>query len=389
MDLTKKQTEEVLSNFLSKENGLNEVMQMLLNAMMYSERSDYLSNSDSSNKANGYRLGKVFGYGSQIELRIPRDRQSNFIPTLLALFRDQESYLKEVSFQLYSKGLTTRDISEVMETIYGTQYSKSSISNISQSFYAQMQSWRERKLDEHYLVVYLDGIYVNLKRDNEYKNECFYIVLGLKEDYSREIISIVNFPTESATGWRQIFNGLKQRGVQSIGLLVSDGITGLEHSISECFPKTAHQKCIVHLQRNLQAFVRKEDKKELSNDFREILSPEDEQNSKGKVEIKLSEMAHKWGSKYKGLKKHLETLNWQPYFTYLDYSVKIRRMIYTTNWIERFNKSCRRTLKIRGAFPNEESVTALITSVAIDKSDKKYSYPIHIFSFEEKLHRKK
>ena len=118
MNLTKKQTEEILSKHLLQENGLNEVMEMTLNAMMYCERKEYLSYDD-NNKGNGFRLGKVFGHGAQLELRIPRDRQSSFTPTILALFRDQEEYLKEVSFKMYSKGLTTRDISEVMETIYG------------------------------------------------------------------------------------------------------------------------------------------------------------------------------------------------------------------------------------------------------------------------------
>ena len=115
MKRTKKQTEEVLSEFLSTENGLNEVLQMILNVLMFCERAVFLK-SASANKGNGYRLGKVFGFGAQIELRIPRNRLSNFMPTILALFRDQEQYLKEVSFMLYGKDLTTRDISEEMET---------------------------------------------------------------------------------------------------------------------------------------------------------------------------------------------------------------------------------------------------------------------------------
>lgn len=115
MKRTKKQTEEVLSEFLSTENGLNEVLQMILNALMYCERAKFLKSAP-TNKGNGYRLGKVFGFGAQIELRIPRNRLSNFMPTILALFRDQEQYLKEVSFMLYGKDLTTRDISEEMET---------------------------------------------------------------------------------------------------------------------------------------------------------------------------------------------------------------------------------------------------------------------------------
>lgn len=178
---------------------------------MYCERSEYLS-SNTNNKGNCFRLGKVFGYGSQIELRIPRDRQSDFTPTILALFRDQEQYLKEVSFKMYSKGLTTRDISDVMETIYGVHYSKSKVSNISQSFYERMETWRDRDLDKHYLALYVDGLHVKLRRNGSCRNECFYIILGLKEDFTREVISIVNFPSESAQGWQQIFLDLKDRG---------------------------------------------------------------------------------------------------------------------------------------------------------------------------------
>ncbi|MCP4055586.1 MAG: IS256 family transposase [Mesoflavibacter sp.] len=388
MNLTKKQTEEVLSKFLGQKNGLNEVLQMMLNAMMYNERSEHLVNLQ-DNKANGFRLGKVFGYGSQIELRIPRDRQSNFMPTILALFRDQESYIKEVSFQLYSKGLTTRDISEVMKTIYGTRYSKSTISNISQSFYEQMEAWRNRSLESHYLALYIDGIQVKLKRDKLYKNESFYIILGLKEDYTREVIAIINFPSESAQGWKQVFSLIKQRGVKSIGLFVSDGLTGLEKAIANEFSATPHQKCIVHLQRALQSYVRREDKEELAADVRYLLSPDDALYTKEQVPERLSALQQKWKAKYKSLGKYLEVMEWQSYFTFLDYHTQIRRMIYTTNWIERFNKSCRRTLKIRGAFPNEDSVLALITSVAVDKSEKQYKYPIYNFKFEPKLVEKK
>jgi transposase-like protein len=387
MNFTKEQTESVLRKFLSQENGLNEVLEMMLNAMMHSERTVYLENVPST-KGNGYRPGSVFGYGHQIELRIPRDRQSSFTPTLLALFRQQESYIKEVSFQMYSKGLTTRDISEVMETIYGSHYSKSTISNISISFYDQMKCWRERDLDSHYLALYIDGLHVKLRRDQRYQSECFYIILGLKEDFTREVIAIVNMPTESAQGWQQIFLDLRQRGVQSIGLFVSDGLSGLEKAISQVYNKTPHQKCIVHLQRTLQSYVRREDKAELAEDLREVFSPEDANNTKEKAHQALIDLSEKWRKKYKSLSNYILKLEWQPYFTYLDYSVKIRRMIYTTNWIERFNRSARRTLKVRGAFPNEESVLALITSVAIDKSSKTYAYPIYNFNFEPKLFRK-
>lgn len=387
MELTNLQTQEVLKQFLEQENGLNTVLQLMLNSMMLSEREVFLDNSI-NNKGNGYRNGSVFGHGHQIELRIPRDRQSEFTPTILALFREQESYLKEVSFNLYSKGLTTRDISEVMEIIYGKHYSKSTISNISQSFYQQMEQWRKRELSSHYLAFYIDGLWVKLKRDKKYKNECFYIILGLREDYTREIIAIVNFPSESATAWELIFKDLKERGVESVGLIVSDGIKGIEQAISKTFVDAAHQKCVVHLSRNLSAYVRAEDKKELAEDVKELLSPDLIDYTIEQVGENISKLAQKWRGKYKSLSNYLENLEYHSYFTYLDYSIHIRRMIYTTNWIERFNRSARRTLKVRGAFPNQESVLALITSTAMEKTAKQYAYPIYNFKFEEKLKRK-
>jgi len=383
MELTKKQTEIVISNYLNKENGLNQVMQMVLNAMMVSERKEFLQSSD-QNKANGYRLGKVFGHGAQLELSVPRDRKSEFKPVLLALFRDQEQYLKEVSFDLYSKGLTTRDIGEILETIYGKHYSKSSISNFSQSFYDQMRMFRERELENHYLALYIDGLQVKVRRNGVYQNECYYLVLGLKEDYTREIICIETLPSESSTGWTMVLESIKQRGVESVGLIVSDNLKGLDNAIGKTFPKTPHQLCIVHLQRNLQAMVRTEDKKQLAANLREIFSPDDSTNDINKAKHTINQLKEKWKN-YANLVKQINQTNWDLYLTYLNYDPLIRRMIYTTNWIERFNKSARRTLKIRGSMPSEESAMALITSVAIDKGQKKYSYPIYNFKFEPKL----
>ena len=387
MELTKLQTQSVLQEFLNKENGLNDVLELLLNSLMLSERSDYLRQCD-GNKGNGYRNGSVFGYGHQIELKIPRDRLSNFTSVILALFREQESYLKEVSFQLYSKGLTTRDIADVMNTIYGKHYSKSSISNMSQSFYEQMACWRNRALDTHYLAIYIDGLFAKVKRAQQYQNECFYIVLGLREDYTREIIGIVNFPSESAMSWDIVLAGLRDRGVESTGLIISDNLKGLDKSIAKHFPNTPHQKCTVHLMRHLMSYVRKEDKQELAKDLKEVLAPDSVNYHYQQAHKALLQVADKWNHKYKSLSNYIYKLEAQPYFTYLNYAIHIRRMIYTTNWIERFNKSCRRTLKVRGAFPNEESVLALITATAMEKTAQHYSYPIYNFKFDDKLKRK-
>ena len=138
-----------------------------------------------------------------------------------------------------------------------------------------MEDWRNRHLESHYTAFYIDGLHVKLKRDGVYQNECFYIILGLKENQTREVIAIVNFQSESSLGWTQIFGSLIERGVNSVGIIVSDGLKGLDTAIAKSWIGIAHHKCIVHLKRNLQELVRRDDKKELAQDVRNLLSPDD------------------------------------------------------------------------------------------------------------------
>jgi len=386
MNLSKLQTEEVLKQFLSKENGLNEVLEMFMNSLMYSERESFLKEDQGDNKGNGFRPGQVYGRGRQLQLRIPRDRQGQFYPVLLALLRDQDSQLHDLSFMLYSKGLTTRDIGEVLDLIYGKNYSKSTISNINTSFYGQMEDWRNRELDQEYLAVYIDAIWEKVKRDT-IRSEAFYILMGLKQDFTREIIGIVNIPTESSTGWELVLNELKDRGLTKVHLFVSDGLKSLEKAVSKVFNQAVHQKCIVHLMRNILGSVRSKHKAEIVADLRVVLNPDDENYTKKKAMSNLISFADKWGKLYKHIKLLPQKEDIDYYFNYLGFDHRIRRMIYTTNWIERFNKSCRRTLKIRNSFPSPEAALALITSVAIEKGEKKYAYPIHNFKFEKSFEK--
>ncbi len=386
MHLTKEQTVSLLSKFANEKSGLNSILEVVLDSLMYCERDEFLMR-EKDNKGNGYRLGRVFGHGTELSLRIPRDRKSDFYPVILALFREQESYLKEVAFSLYSKGLTTRDISDVLDTIYGTHYSKSSISNMSQSFYAQMEDWRNRELESHYLAFYIDGLFVNLKRNGQYRNECVYIILGVREDYRREIVAIVNHPTESSNSWENIFREIKDRGVSSVSLIVTDALAGIDKAIAKSLPQAEHQLCTVHLQRNFMSRVRREDKSEIAKDLAYIYSPDEKEHNIKEAKVRFASFKERWKSKYPSMKRYLDTFVIEPYLTFLNYDYRVRRMLYTTNWIERFNKSCRRTLKVRGAFPNEESVLALITSVAIDKGQGHYNYPIYNFKFEPKFEK--
>jgi len=383
IELTKVQLQASLGKLLEQENGLTSVLEMTLNGLMHSERSNYLQQS-TQNKGNGYRKAFAVGLGKQIELKIPRDRLGLFQPMVLALIRDQKQQLEDLSFELYGNGLTTSQIGSVMKKIYGKHYSKQAISNITSTFYNQMELWRERSLDTTYLAVYIDAIHLKVRRGTV-SSEAFYILLGVKEDYTREVIGIVNIPSESASGWQEVLLGIKQRGVEKIGLIISDNLTGLDKVIPLVYRNTAHQKCVVHLKRNILNKVASKHKEEVTQDLKNVFDLDLSNDTVSKAFDRLDIFTDKWRKKY----RHIGNLSYNEmnelYFTYTNYHPKIRRMIYTTNWIERLNKEFRRTFKIRNSMPNYQSALTLLSKVAMDKEDGYMKYPIYKFKFDKKL----
>tara|TARA_B100000809_G_scaffold258715_1_gene302380 strand:+ start:281 stop:901 length:621 start_codon:yes stop_codon:yes gene_type:complete len=205
---------------------------MTLNGFMYAERNNDLFQS-TSNKGNGYRKAFAVGLGKQIELNIPRDRLGLFQPMVLALIREQQQQLEDLSFELYSNGLTTSQIGSLMKKIYGRHYSKSSISNSTSSFSNQMEQWRSRPLDSKHLAVCIEAIHLKICRDTA-SSEAFYVLLGVKEDYTRDVVGIVNIPSESASGWKEVLVSIKQRGVERIGLIGSDNLIGFRYGNPSC-----------------------------------------------------------------------------------------------------------------------------------------------------------
>lgn len=384
LNLTKDQLQTVINDHIIKENGVNELFSTFVNALMYCERKQYLENNDQiKNKANGFRKILKAGINSGLHLAIPRDRLSLFKPMILGILKEQEEQIKELSFELYGKGLTTREISQILERIYGKNYSKSTISNISLSYYDYIKSWSERKLLSYYPLIMIDALYLKVRRDTV-ESEAFYVVLGLKPDFTREILSIKNIPTESSKGWKAILLDLQERGIKKVNLFVTDDLKGLDETISSIYPKSNHQKCILHLQKNITKEIRIKERKIFCEGLKEVFYPEKDK----KIEEKVREIKNYlsiWESKYPSLKRIKEKKDLENYFTYYKYKREIRRMIYTTNWIERFNKSVKRTTKIRNSFPNPESALFLIGYKGMEMEEGAYKYPIYEFRNEDKF----
>ena len=374
MYFTKEQLSSVMSKHAERENGLQDLMEIMLENMMLSERREYL-NDYPDNKGNGFRQGRSYGQGRVLEFRIPRDRYGNFHPKILALLRDQEVECERLAGSLYCRGMTQSQVGEVFGEIYGEQYSKASISRMIEYLREDVAKWLSRSLESYYPVVIIDAIHIKIHRKRSVEVEAFYVAMGVKEDKTRDVLGIFNRPTESATGWEEMLTELKQRGLERIGLLIADGLSGLTGALSAVYPSTPLQRCVTHLKRNMLNRVRHGDKQELSQDLSMVFRVGQPDFTKEQAWSRWEGLCRKWGSDYRSIKNMLEQIDYKDYFTYLDYHPQIQSMIYTTNWIERLNKDFRRVLRMRGAMPNEESVLVLMGKTAMDKTSYRRCLP--------------
>ena len=386
LKLTKTQLQALINRELSKENGLNDLFAMMVNGLMLSERKVFLdTHQEPGNKGNGFRKAQRSGIGSKLSLSIPRDRLGHFKPVLLGLLDQQEDQVKNLCFELYGKGLTTRQIEQVVENIYGSSYSKSSVSRITTDMGAFVDAWLDRHLDHYYPIIYIDAIHIKVRRDRV-ATEAFYILLALKEDLTREVLSVVNIPQESASGWQEVLGDIQARGVEKVGLFVFDDLTGLATVIGKVFSSSLQQKCVLHFQRNLNKHVRVSDRKSFSRDLSGVFDPDNPTHTADEAISTLKQVLKKWAKTYPKLTSTAERTDLENIFTYLKFDYRIRRMIYTTNWIERLNKSFRRTLHMRNALQTPNAAIILLGFVAMEMGENTYHYPITNFRFDQNFH---
>ncbi len=339
----------------------------MLESMMVAERSEYLRTTGDSNKGNGYRHGHTYGQGRKLEFRIPRDRYGNFHPRILAVLKNQEEECDRLAGALYSKGLTQSQVGDVFDEIYGEHYSKSSISRMIQYMREDVSKWLDRPLERYYQIVFIDCVFIKVRRARSCSAEAFYVIMAVKEDKTREVLGIYNNPEESASGWGEMLKKIKGRGVEKIGLIVADGLKGLDTAVGDPFPNVPLQRCTTHLKRNLLGKAKHGDKMSLSEDLREVFRTGDRSYTRDDAWLRWQGLCDKWGASYRSFKTMRDDLYYMDYFTYLDYDSRIQSMIYTTNWIERLQKDFRRVTRMRGAMPNDESVLTLMGKTAMDK----------------------
>ena len=328
-------------------------LQEMMNAEFDSSMgySKYDKKSEKTNYRNGSTKKTLKSEFGSFEFETPRDRNGEFEPQIVPKNTRDVSGIEDKIISLYSRGLTTREINEQIQDLYGIEVSATMVSNITDQIIPEIKEWQERPLDDVYPFVFIDAVHFSVREDNRVVKKAAYIVLGINEEGFKEILGIWIGENESAKYWLGVLNELKQRGVKDILIMCSDNLTGIKEAINTAFPNTVQQRCIVHMIRNSVKYVNYKDLKEFTKDLRQIYTSANEK----KAYEKLQEIKNKWKDKYLVSFKTWEE-NWDsicPFFQFSDY---VRKIMYTTNTIESLNRQFRKYTKTKSVFPTDMSL---------------------------------
>jgi len=351
------------NKMVDKDEFIKRMFKLMMESLMEGERTALLgydkhdfSGYGSPNSRNGYyQRDLLMGLGNLEKLNIPRDRMGDFSSELLDKWESSTKPMDNLILSLYAKGMTTRDINDVVEKIYGKSYSPASVSLITKEIEEERLAWEKRPLEKRYIAIFIDALFVKTRRGETVSSDAVYTACGINEQGHRDILGIYAGAEESATFWKEALSDLKERGVQQILLFVFDGLTGLEEVVHQVFPKSLTQLCLVHQIRNTLSWVRPNDKQPVAQDLKTVYKSKSLSEAKEKILL----LKTKWQLKYPKLfNRWIDKID--SLMRFLEFPEYLRSHLYSTNWIERLNKEFRKVLKNKNSLPTEDAVKNLI-----------------------------
>ena len=350
---------ETIAEFM--ENGLDAELDEELGYSRY----DY-KNKDTDNSRNGHSSKTLKTSFGEVDIDVPRDRKGEFDPVILK--KNQTSISQDVEekiLSMYAKGMTTSDIETHIRDIYGLQISDTTISRITDKILPIAKEWQQRPLEPIYAVVFLDAIHYHVRSEGQIVKKAVYIAIGINLDGKKDVLGMWVGENESAKYRASVLNGLRNRGVEDIFIACTDNLTGFDAAIEAVFPQTEIQNCIIHQLRNSSKYVSYKDIKALMADLKAVYAAVDEASALDALDI----FAETWDKKYPKISKSWRE-NWVNLSTYFKYPVEVRRLIYTTNTIEGFNRQLRKVTKSKAVFPTDDSLFKMLYLAMIDITKK-------------------
>ena len=350
---------ETIAEFM--ENGLEAELDDELGYGRYDYR-----NKDTDNSRNGHSSKTLRTSYGDVEVAVPRDRKGEFEPQLLKKNQTSVSQdIEEKILSMYAKGMTTGDIETHIQDIYGIEVSDTTISRITDKILPIAKEWQQRPLEAVYAVAFLDAIHYHVRSEGQIVKKAVYIALGINLDGKKDVLGMWVGENESAKYWATVLNGLKNRGVEDIFIACTDNLTGFSAAIGAVFPKTEIQNCILHQLRNSSKYVSYKDIKALMADLRSVYAAVDEPAALDALDA----FSTKWETKYPKISRSWRE-NWANLSTYFKYPQEVRRLIYTTNSIEGFNRQLRKVTKTRSVFPTDDSLFKMLYLAMVDITKK-------------------
>ncbi len=343
------------------------IMKEVIEALYDGEITDHLGyekhkqGTGTDNYRNGFSKKTVQSTVGPVELEVPRDRKSEFTPKVIRKYQTDISGIEDKVISMYAKGMSTRDIKEHIYDIYGYEISPETVSNITDTVLEHAKEWQSRPLEPVCAIVFMDALVVKLRVDGVVKNVALYAIIGINLDGEKSCLGLYVSETESAKYWLTVMNELKNRGIEEILIFTVDNLSGISSAIEAAFPHAEVQKCIVHQIRNSLRFVSWKERKQVAKDIKSIYEAATEPDARAAP----GDFKEKWDGKYPHISRSWEA-NWAELSVFFKYAPEIRRLIYTTNPIESFNRALRKVSKTRSLFPTEDALIKLMYLAARD-----------------------
>lgn len=362
-------------SLFGEDSPFSELLQEMVDTILEGEMDSFMDEeraSSNSNKRNGKTSKKVLTDSGPLEIRTPRDRNGDFEPELVGKRqRELTSGLDDQILALYAQGNSVEDVRRLLSKIYGISISSGKISQITDRVLPEIQRWRDRPLKALYPIVYMDAVHFKVRYEGRYQSRAFYTVYSVDWEGNRDLLGLYVSENEGAGKWGLVMEDLKRRGVVDILVICTDDLKGFSQAISEVFPHSIIQKCIVHQVRNSLKFVDEKDRKKVASDLRKVYTATTLQEA----QVALDAFAVKWSSKYEYIAKQWNE-KWDELSAFYDFSGPMRRMIYTTNPVEALHRIIRKLIKGKAAWVSD---TALIKQIYLalmhnQKSWKKTAY---------------
>ncbi len=354
------------------QNMLKDLLGDTLQGMLEAEMDQKLGYSkydyqhkDTDDSRNGYSKKTVVSSLGEIDLDIPRDRKGEFEPQIVRKNQTDISNIEDQVLSMYAKGMTTRDISSHLHDVYGVDASAEMISHMTDRILPVAKEWQNRPLERKYAVVFMDAVHFHVREDNRTVKKAVYVAIGVKLNGTKEVLGMWIGGNESAKYWLGVLNEIKNRGVEDIMIVSVDGLTGFVDAIGAVFPKAEVQRCIVHQVRYTTKFVNYKDLKPFVKDLKAIYQAPSEEMA---LEA-LDALEERWGKKYSASVASWRN-NWPQLSTFFKYPAEIRKIIYTTNSIENFNRGLRKVTKAKAVFPTDDALFKSIYLAMVDITKK-------------------